>query len=205
MLDGARVVAFAHERDVGGDVDVRGAHCLAREVHLDFRLAGMLDEVALVFVGKDVEALEHGRGRFPADGAIGGVADQWSARFLTSSSREASASQSRSLAEHPVELRQPVAAGDALAAGLCCARLGQGDLERDRAHAGWRRADAAVEFFHERGDARIHTSVWGDSHFAHGYILISCLWLQRPHHYDALVRLSMFRMCFAPQATRGSR
>ena len=183
---------------------MRGAHRLAREVHLDFRLAGMLDEVALVFVGKDAEALEHGRGRFPADGAIGGVADH--GREVSDVVEQGSVCLAvADLAEHPVELRQAVAAGDALAAGLCCARLGQGDLERDWAHTGWRRADAAVEFFHERGDARIHTSVWGDSHFAHGCILISCLWLQRPHHYDALIRLSMFRMCYAPQMTRGSR
>ena len=110
--------------------------------------------MAFVLIGKGVHALEHGRRRLVADGAVGRVADH-----LGELAHAGELAFRRRAVEHAAhhgrELRQAVAARHAFAAGLQRPLFEKRELLRDRAHAGRHGVDAALLAVKETADAGV--------------------------------------------------
>ena len=128
-VDGAGVVALAHQGDVAGRVDVSGAHGLARNLLGNVLAAVVRLHVAGILVGKRVEPLEERAAGLVADGTVRGVANPRSERahLLERGIRGVGLAGDDPL-EQLGELRQAVAARNALATRLGGAGLHHREL-----------------------------------------------------------------------------
>ena len=120
-------------------------------------------------VGELVERVQERRGGLVADGAVGGVADHLGER-AAALERVPARLADRDLVRHRGQPRQPVAARNALSAGLGGSGMQKRRLGDDGADARRHRLDAAGETLDRRAQTRIGGGTRLDREQRHGPI-----------------------------------
>ena len=114
---GIVVLAFAHQRDVAGDVDVRRAYRHAGHRLFERADAPPVAGVLLIILAEAAHALQYHGGGLVADGAVGRVHDG-GGRLLDQVDGGFVGVLVQHAFQQRFQLRKPDAAGDAFAAGL---------------------------------------------------------------------------------------
>ena len=177
--NGARIIARACKRHIGGHIHMRRAQRFARHCLGNAFAALLLANVAFELRLERIEAIEQHFGRMPADSAVGRVAHNDCLR-TNLIKRARFRVERKHLFEQLLNARNALAARHALAARLATPGTQQIELERHRAHARRRRFNASLILFDKRAELAVvfrarryrqsrHTSPFSIYGFAHGH------------------------------------